>query len=385
MAPTVPDNWPGGDSPANRPNSPDYEVLLRAVVEGAVDGVVTIDERGSIQWCNPATEELFGYQTDELIGRNVSLLMPAPTRQEHDRYLANYLSGGPPKIIGVGREVEGRRRDGSTFPIDLAVTETIFHGRRVFTGIMRDLTEKKEAEQRAFQNERLAAIGQMMTGLIHESRNALQRILACVEMLELEVADQPAALDWVRRIAQAQSDLQRLFAEVRNFAKPRRLETASISLADTWREAWELVVQQRAGRETRLIERLPPECSSHVRLECEGDPFQLNQVFRNLMENSLAACGDPVEVEIECRLGRRGEKTFWEVHFRDNGPGLNEEQRARIFEPFYTTKAKGTGLGMAIAQRIVEAHGGTLTVGPQHSGAEFILTLPCSDPQETTS
>jgi two-component system, LuxR family, sensor kinase FixL len=368
--------WPADESRPG-PNTPlDYEVLVRAVVEGAVDSVVTIDERGTIQWCNPATERLFGYAPDELMGRNISVLMPSPMREEHDHYLADYLAGGPANIISVGREVQGRRRDGSTFPVDLAVAETFVQGRRFFTGILRDLTEKKEAEQRALHSERLAAIGQMVTALVHESRNALQRIQACVEMLELEVAAQPGALAFVRRIAQAQGDLQRLFTEVRDYAKPLRIDSVPLSLADTWREAWMLVGELRHGREVRLQERLPRESDARSALSCQGDPFQLTQAFRNLLENSLAACRDPVAIEIECRLARQGGREIWEVHFRDNGPGLTDEQRVRVFEPFYTTKAKGTGLGMSIARRILEAHGGTLAVGSPDSGAEFILTIP---------
>lgn len=385
MPPQPTSRRPAGGPADGSLSPPDHETLLKAVVEGVVDSVVTINEAGIIQWCNPATVRLFGYGLDALLGQNVSLLMPPPFRDEHDQYLANYLGGAPAKIIGIGREVQGRRRDGTLFPLELAVTESMLHGRRVFTGMIRDLTEKKMAEQRLLQAERLAAIGQMVTGLAHECRNALQRTHACLEMLEMEVAEQPRSLDLVQRIMQAQNEIQRLFDEVSNFAKPQRLEITEVELPRVWREAWTLLSEQRAGRDAKLresfidLESTPAAEHSTSRISCPGDHFRLTQVFRNLFENSLAAAADPVEIQIECRPGRQKDQPIWEIRVRDNGPGLTEEQQKRIFEPFYTTKSKGTGLGMPIARRIIEAHGGTLTSGAAGPGAEFLITLPCPD------
>ncbi len=388
MPPQTPSPWPGDSSSEVNLFPPDHEALLKAVVEGAVDSVVTINESGIIQWCNPATVRLFGYELDALIGQNVSMLMPPPFRDEHDQYLANYLQGGPAKIIGIGREVQGRRRDGTLLPLELAVTESEFHGRRVFTGILRDLTEKKVAEQRMLQAERLAAIGQMVTGLAHECRNALQRTHACLEMLELEVAEQPRPLGLVQRIIQAQNEIKRLFDEVSNFAKPQQLEIAEVVLPQVWREAWSLLSEQRSGREAQLRETLPhfqpipAEEQAPSRVTCRGDHFRLTQVFRNLLENSLAAVTGAVEIQVECRAGRQENQPIWEIRLRDNGPGLTAEQRRRMFEPFYTTKSKGTGLGMPIARRIIEAHGGTLDIGSDGPGAEFLITLPRPDAEE---
>lgn len=224
----------------------------------------------------------------------------------------------------------------------------------------------------ALQNERLAAIGQMMTGLAHESGNALARSQSCLEMLAWEVEDRPEALDLIARIQKAQDHLKHLYEEVRGYAAPVKLEREVWDLSGIWRQAWENLSLQRQGRETILR-----EITAGTDLHCAVDQFRLEQVFRNILENSIAACSDPVRIEIRCSEAEIGRVGAVRVSVRDNGPGLNAEQRSRIFDPFFTTKTKGTGLGMAIAKRIVEAHGGLIAVGPESgSGAEIVIVLP---------
>jgi signal transduction histidine kinase len=200
----------------------------------------------------------------------------------------------------------------------------------------------------------------------------LQRIQACAEMLELEVEGNGEALDLVRRIKLAQDHMHRLFDEVRGYAAPVNLDRSTCHLGSVWREAWELLLPQWEGRIAELIER-----NTGMELGFYGDHFRLVQLFRILLENSLAACPDPVRVEVTCSPAQLGPHAAIRISIRDNGPGLNQEQREHIFEPFYTTKTKGTGLGMAIAQRIVEAHGGHITASEDSpSGADIVVTLP---------
>jgi signal transduction histidine kinase len=231
--------------------------------------------------------------------------------------------------------------------------------------------ELKEAQEKVLQSERLAAIGQMMTGLAHESGNALARSRACLEMLQWEVEDRPEALDLIARIQKAQDHLQQLYEEVRNYAAPLKLEREVWDLAGVWRQAWANLALLRQGRDATLREE-----AGGLDLQCAVDHFRLEQVFRNVFENALAACPDPVRVVVRCSredLGRDAVR----VSVQDNGPGLSAEQRQRIFDPFFTTKTKGTGLGMAIAKRIVETHGGRIAVGPgAGGGAEILITLP---------
>jgi signal transduction histidine kinase len=237
----------------------------------------------------------------------------------------------------------------------------------------------KEAQRKAKLAARLAAVGEMVAGLAHESRNALQRSQACLELLELEIADRPEAVDLVRRIQKAQDHLHRLFEELRSYVAPIQLDRTPCSVSELWREAWQLLQGHRAGRDITLRE------SGELQQKgCCCDRFRMVQVFRNILENALAACKDPVVVDVTCGNARLGDRDAIQISVRDNGDGLNSEQRKRIFEPFYTTKTHGTGLGMAIANRIVESHGGRLFLGdpaPRDglAGAEIILLLPRDD------
>ncbi len=243
-------------------------------------------------------------------------------------------------------------------------------------GAFLDMTERKRAQERALQTERLAAIGQMMTGLAHESGNALARSRACLDMLTWEVQDRPEAQDLIARIQKAQDHLQQLYEEVRGYAAPLRLEREVTSVAQVWRQAWENLALRRQGREAALSEDL-----GSVDLNCAIDPFRLEQVFRNIFDNALAACPTPVRIDIRVTETVLDGRPAVCVSVHDNGPGLSPEQRQRIFEPFFTTKTKGTGLGMAIAKRMIEAHGGRIAVGSGDGrGAEIVITLPRDHP-----
>jgi signal transduction histidine kinase len=232
--------------------------------------------------------------------------------------------------------------------------------------------ELQQAQEKLLQAERLAAIGQMMTGLAHESGNALARSRACLEMLQWEVEDRPEALALIARIQKAQDHLQQLYEEVRNYAAPLKLEREPWDLAGVWRQAWTNLALLRQGRDATLHEE-----TAGVDLLCPIDPFRLEQVFRNVFENSLAACPDPVRIAVRCAAADLDGHAAVCVSVQDNGLGLTAEQQQRIFDPFFTTKTKGTGLGMAIAKRIVETHGGRIAVGPAAGGgAEVLITLP---------
>ncbi len=243
------------------------------------------------------------------------------------------------------------------------------------------LVERKRAAEEIqrlnkdlLQAERLAAIGQMITGLAHESGNALARSQSCLEMLTWAVEDRPEALDLIARIRKAQDHLKYLYEEVRNYAAPFKLDQELWDLSGVWRQAWENLALARQGRAASLREE-----TTAVDLKCAVDHFRMEQVFRNVFENSLAACADPVFITVHCSQATLGGRPALRVAVRDNGPGLGPEQKQRIFEPFYTTKTKGTGLGMAIAKRIVEGHGGEMAVGSD-KGAEILFILPREKP-----
>ncbi len=356
--------------------------LLAAILNTAVDAIVTIDERGVVLHVNRAFQKLFGFTPQEAIGKNISMIMPEPDRAAHDGYLSQYKETGKAAIIGVGRQVFGKRKNGSLFPLDLAVSEVRIGNRKLFAGIMRDMTERQQTEadlrlahQRLIQNERLAAIGQMVTGLAHESRNALQRSRACLDMLELDLESAPVQQDLVRRSKTAMVELQTLYEEVRSYAAPIQLERSRQSIQRLCDETWGNLVDLWRSMRVELMLRCAP-CP-----EVLCDRQQIGQVIRNIFENALSVAPSNSQITVDCCTLQCEKGPRVQVRISDQGPGLNQEQRSRIFEPFYTTKTKGTGLGMAICQRIVEAHHGRIYVeeSPGHNntvGAVIVLELP---------
>jgi hypothetical protein len=240
---------------------------------------------------------------------------------------------------------------------------------------VRDITERKRTQEQLLQSERLAAIGEMVAGLAHESRNAFQRSKASLELLEMEVGAQHDAVALVQQIQRAQDHIYHLYEEVRHFAAPINLKCQPCDLAHVWRRTWNDLDVDRDEKEVRLQER----CSA-IGLTCHADAVSLGQVFRNIFENAIEACPNPGQIMVDCADAKLHGEAALRINVTDNGPGLEAESRARIFEPFFTTKTKGTGLGMAITRRIIQAHGGTIAVGSANEGATIVLTLPREKP-----
>jgi PAS domain S-box-containing protein len=340
------------------------------VLQTAHAVVLILDLEGRIVQLNRYWEQLSGRQLAEVQGQDwVETLLAQRARPAMRELFYKALQGEPIQgYVGPIMTLEGRLLEIEWWATTMADLDGTASG---LLCIGHDVTNLRIAQERAVRAERLAAIGQMVTGLAHESRNALQRMQACLEMLETEIEDRSEALGYVHRIQAAQDHLQQLFNEVRGYAAPIKLEREPSSLATVWRQAWTHLNVERQGRDARLVEN-----DGTVDLRCEVDPFRLEQVFRNIFENSLAAAADPVRVEIACSSAPVDGNAGVKVSIRDNGPGMTPEQRSRIFEPFYTTKTSGTGLGMAIARRIVEAHGGEISAVDCRSGAEIVITVP---------
>jgi len=236
-----------------------------------------------------------------------------------------------------------------------------------------DVTDRAQAEQRALQAERLAAIGQVVTGVAHESRNALQQIQACSQLLKWELEGDEKRLELINDLQRAEERLLRTFEELRSYAAPLKLDRRPCDIRSIVEQAWSATAPQRAGRNVSLVED-----SAHVCTDCVADSLRLEQVFRNLFENALSASHDPVRIEVEYEeIKSSDQRSTMQITVKDNGPGLSPEQQTRIFEPFFTTKTEGTGLGMAIVKRIVDAHRGKISV-EEHGmqGAAIIIMLP---------
>jgi signal transduction histidine kinase len=347
----------------------DFADTLLDTVEAII---LVLSAGGFILRSNRYVSTLCGQSGDQLRGRDWGrVLLAEADRPRGQALLHRALTEGAARdeILGLLLGTGGQRaiawsafvlQDGRGGPADLAVPSR----RVVILGY--DVTDLKEAQQRALQAERLAVIGQMMTGLAHESRNALQRSQASLEMLSWQVQDRPRAVELVGRLQKAQDDLLRLYEEVRSYAAPVNLRPAAVNLAEVWREAWHQVTILQPDRDAQLREE-----TGRLNLNCRGDRFHLVAVFRNLFDNSFAAWTEPadvkarpgpIRVEVRCLETWLADRAALRIAVRDNGPGLNAEQRQNLFQPFYTTKSRGTGLGLAIAKRIIEAHGGQIAV-----------------------
>ncbi len=264
------------------------------------------------------------------------------------------------------------------------VTATNVHDRMLAERELQELNQNLEArvaertaeliasQEALRQAERLAAIGEMMTGLSHESRNALQRSSACLEMLAKRLRDHPELEPLLAEARRAQEDLRHVYQEVQDYARPLVLDRRPTDVAYLWRSAWQKLAPLRNGRDATLREHTDGQDR-----ECWVDAFYLEQVFRNLLENSLAACGHEAEITIACSSTVLTDQPALRIVMRDNGPGLPPEARDRVFQPFFTTKTKGTGLGLSIVRRIVEAHGGTVQLeSPDDGGLQVVIDIP---------
>jgi PAS domain S-box-containing protein len=357
---------------------------LRAVVETAVDGIITIGERGRIETVNPAAERIFGYDAAEMIGRNVSMLMPEPYHSEHDGYLRRYLETGERRIIGVGREVVGLRKDGTRFPLDLAVSETRLDGRRFFTGIVRDITARaraaeelvaaKEAAEQASQ-----AKSQFLTVMSHELRTPLNAIIGYEDLLEAEIAGPitPQQKEHLTRIKSGARQLLELINQILSLA---RIEAGKEEVV---REPVDLV--EIATDVKSLMEGLAEQKGLTLRTRfpvstvvIETDPGKVRQILLNLLGNAVKFTPDG-EVELSLTASDRA-VTF---RVRDTGPGIPEEFRERVFDPFVqadlsqTRRHGGTGLGLAVSRELARLMGGDLFIeSTSGAGSTFTLTLP---------
>jgi PAS domain S-box-containing protein len=360
------------------------EERIRSIVDHALDGIITIDDHGTVETFNPAAQRLFGYQADEVIGRNVKMLMPEPYHSAHDRYIADYLRTGQAKIIGIGREVVGRRKDGSTFPMDLAVSEFHLGEGRHFTGMVRDISERTKLEQELrHRAEELARADrrkdEFLATLAHELRNPLAPICNAVEALRLPPEAAPD-VRWASGVLDRQVGL--LVRLVDDLLEISRIGQGKVKLH---REVVELAAIVADAVETSgpLIEghrhQLEVTLDSEP-LRLEGDRTRLAQVVSNLLTN--AAKYTPEGGHIWLRAAREGGEVVLRV--RDNGIGIVPEMLPRIFDLFSQGERAlhhaqgGLGIGLSLVKGLVEMHGGTVAAhsGGPGQGSEFTLRLP---------
>ncbi|MCE9556408.1 MAG: response regulator [Planctomycetes bacterium] len=333
--------------------------------------LLLLDPEGRIVRFNPYLETLSGYHLAEVQGQDwFTSFVAEKDRADARRAFQDVLING--RLQGKVSPIQTRAGLEREIHWFARVLKDV---RGDATGVLasgQDITELKSAQERALQKERLAAIGETMAGLVHESGNALQRTGACLEMLRLEVEDRPEAVDLVDRALRAQVQLHQLYEEVRQYAAPINLRRDRCDLAETWQETWVHLAEARREKNLTLREEI-----NDVDLCCWIDRRTIGQVWRNILENAIYVSPESSVIVIRCTATTWKDRPAVEVAICDQGPGLTPEQRRRIFEPFFTTKTKGTGLGMAIVQRIIQSHGGSITVCDHPGqGAEIRVILP---------
>lgn len=356
---------------------------LRSILETIPDAMVIINEKGLILSFSKAAERLFGFAEAELLGENVSALMPSPDRERHDGYMERYLRTGEKRIIGIGRVVTGRRRDGTTFPMELSVGEARIGDERVFTGFIRDLTEAQEYEKRlhTVQAElahvsRVTAMGTLATSIAHELNQPLTAIANYVETASLMLADDPGeeavgmireALDECAREAVRAGQIVR---RLRDYISRGETERQVVSLARLVNEASALAFVGAGTKSVDLTVKIAEDDLVLV------DRVQIQQVLLNLIRNAIEAMQDMPHGRLSIIAARR-EPGFIEVTVSDSGPGISPEVAETLFTPFHSTKATGMGVGLSISRTIVEAHEGRIWADASpYGGTSFHFTLP---------
>jgi two-component system sensor kinase FixL len=363
------------------------EARFRSILATVPEAIITIDERGLIESFSPAAARLFGYAPHEVIGKNINTLMPSPYREEHDGYLARYRMTKEKRIIGKGRVVVGQRRDGTTFPMELAVGEVrLGEGRHLFTGFIRDLTERQTTEQRLQELQaellhvsRVSAMNQMASALAHELNQPLSAITNYMNasIRTLNAGSDAANIARVREMMEKASAQTvragQIIQRLRNFIEKKDAVRTGENLNKVIEEALALGLVGVADSNVRVRVVLAPDLPSVM-----IDKIQLQQVLINLIRNAVEAMhGLPSR---ELIVSTQANDDVVQASVLDCGPGLSEEVSRRLFQPFVTTKEKGMGLGLTICQSIIEAHAGHIWATKREGGgAAFHFRLPVSE------
>jgi len=403
------------------------EAQVRIIIETAVDGVILIDEVGSIRMYNAACEAMFGFSAAEVLGENVKVLMPDPYYRQHDTYLANYRKTGTRKIIGIGREVEGRRKDGTTFPMELSVGEASLEGTRTFVGILRDISERKIAEEamrksnedleraireltqaqdQLIQSEKLASLGALVAGVNHELNTpigiavtASSNLARMTREAEAALAQGEPDLETIRKyVAQAQkasdiilNNMDRAAELVRSFKQVGTDQLSEGRRKFELREVLDALIRSLQPTIRRKSQAVQLECPNLIPMD--SFPGAVSQVITNLIMNALMHAYDGDEPgHIEIRVDGDKDAAEVAIHVSDDGKGISEEFLPRIFDPFVTgDRARGgTGLGLHIVHNLVTntLRGKLKVKSQQGEGTVFslyvprILTAPISAPNK---
>ncbi len=350
--------------------------LANLLIEASPVAVVLTDRAGIIEIVNNVAERWFGYRESELAGKLVETIIRLGSTRDEEAQPACFLSHLRHSDTDTTRELFGRRKDGSEFPVRVRLHPLVtVSGEMVLANVM-NLREAETGIEKRIEGERLAAVLEMVSGLSHESRNALQRAQSCLDLLELDLADKTELLCLTERIRIALKDLHNHYEEVKEYAAPIKLRCKSVSLPGICQAAFAELSQERGGHLPSLQINCDPECNS-----VSVDAQHMQQVFYNLFENAIHASPATSEIEWSCRCSSPSQGGVAQITIRDHGSGLTEVVAKRMFEPFFTTKQQGTGLGLAVCRRIIEAHDGIIDAANHPDGGVVVrIVLPRGTP-----
>ncbi len=364
---------------------------LESILATVPDAMIVIDEHGNMQSFSSAAERLFGYRATEVIGKNVKMMMPSPYRDSHDAYLARYMETGEKRIIGIGRVVVGERKDGSTFPMELAVGEMRSNNRRFFTGFIRDLSERQKTEARLqeLQSElvhisRLTAMGEMASALAHELNQPLSAIANYLtgsrRLLEGRSDEQIATVrDAMDKAAEQSLRAGQIIRRLRDFVARGESERQVESIKKLVEEASALALVGAKDLGVRVVFRLDPAADLVL-----ADKVQIQQVILNLMRNAIEAMEHSERRELALSVAP-ADGGMVAVGVADTGTGIVEDVRVHLFQPFVTSKRHGMGVGLSISRTIIESHGGRIWAEANPGGGTvFKFTLRMVSQEDMT-
>ena len=373
------------------------ENKINSIIQAAVDGIITIDTRGIMEMVNPSAAKLFGYQESELLGKSVNMLMPEPDRSLHDGYMTRYHQTGEKRIIGIGREVTGMRKDGSLFPFYLSISEVFLADRKVYTGFVHDITEQKLNEERLRRyaaelersNRELQDFAYVSS---HDLQEPLRKIQAFGDRLLNKDYDNLSeqGKDYVDRMLNAASRMQNLINDLLSFSRVTSKSKPFVKVK------LDSILSEVLSDLEVAIEKSKAEIIRSPLPEIEGEPTQIRQLFQNLISNAIKFRKEnenPIINIYAKNLQRRAHLTatpgdqLTEIYVEDNGIGFDEKYLDKIFNIFQRLegqKYEGSGVGLAICRKIAMRHGGDITARSQPGvGTRFIVTLSLRQPEES--
>lgn len=362
------------------------EARLASVFDTAADGMVIINDRGQVLAFNKACERLFGYEASDLLGRNVSRIMPKNHAEAHDHYVQNYLETGEKKIIGIGREVQARHKDGTVFPIELSVGEAATPCGRQFIGILRDLRSRRQMEDRLAKTQaqllhmtRISALDEMGAAIAHELNQPLTAVLLYLQSVSRKTRTDgsldPLVRDVIEKAVREAERAGEIIQRMRQLVEKKAPERQTVEVEDLVGTCLEMAELGVGNTEAFLEAEIEPDLPL-----LKADPVQIRQILINLLRNAREAVADRQDRKVVLSVCRNAD--WLEFRVTDNGPGVPRELVEGLFRAFTGAKHKGVGLGLAISRSIAQNHGGDLKLedGPQGSGACFVLTLPLDPP-----